>query len=399
VVWENKWLVTCLWFLSIPFSSTVLYRDRPILYCAVACKGNWFAASGPVAQLQLTGMTIDSGGTGVLVAQWVMGNMTLSILWSVLHSLQTAEQRIFLIMRTLAGGIYLHGTKLSLVDWFTLWNVPASVVVKLCNVSCYLSTHFKMFPTSTVNHYNKYILCFVIAYVHSDFGVQLGTSRRSILAWEDVAYRAVESQFGARGNYAHSRDPRGPDRKKVILRDRGAPPTLRGPGYSLTPSLDGPGSLQGTMTEEENRNNDENWTCFRRWLLDNLFCFRYNVFFDVFSCTKKRTAWIMDGGFDQLDPDICKNHGLYRWSVWRCISSHSRRWTELLPVLLHSSRRHAVTTTTAFVRLWSLARILIIRRSTVGSRTFTELFRRRGMERPAGSRHSCAVTRGLQTAP
>jgi len=41
----------------------------------------------------------------------------------------------------------------------------------------------------------------------------------------------------------------------------------------------------------------------------------------------------------------------------------------------------------------------IIRRSTVGSRTFTELFRRRGMERPAGSRHSCAVTRGLQTAP
>jgi len=26
-------------------------------------------------------------------------------------------------------------------------------------------------------------------------------------------------------------------------------------------------------------------------------------------------------------------------------------------------------------------------------------FRRRGMERPAISRHSCAVTRGLQTAP
>jgi len=41
----------------------------------------------------------------------------------------------------------------------------------------------------------------------------------------------------------------------------------------------------------------------------------------------------------------------------------------------------------------------IIRRSTVASRTFTELFRRRGMERPAGSRHSCAVTRGPQTAP
>ena len=38
------------------------------------------------------------------------------------------------------------------------------------------------------------------------------------------------------------------------------------------------------------------------------------------------------------------------------ISSHSWRWTELLPVLLHLSRRHAVTTTTAFVRLWSLAR-------------------------------------------
>jgi len=26
-------------------------------------------------------------------------------------------------------------------------------------------------------------------------------------------------------------------------------------------------------------------------------------------------------------------------------------------------------------------------------------FRRRGLERPAGSRHSCTVTRGLQTAP
>jgi len=29
----------------------------------------------------------------------------------------------------------------------------------------------------------------------------------------------------------------------------------------------------------------------------------------------------------------------------------------------------------------------------------TYSFRRRGMERPAGSRHSCAVTRGLQTTP
>ena len=37
------------------------------------------------------------------------------------------------------------------------------------------------------------------------------------------------------------------------------------------------------------------------------------------------------------------------------ISSHSWRWTELFPVLLHSRRRNAVTTTTAFVRLWSLA--------------------------------------------
>ena len=53
------------------------------------------------------------------------------------------------------------------------------------------------------------------------------------------------------------------------------------------------------------------------------------------------------------------------------IASHSWRWTELFPILLHSRRRHVVTTTTAFVRLWSPARIPVIRRSTVGSRTFT----------------------------
>jgi len=33
------------------------------------------------------------------------------------------------------------------------------------------------------------------------------------------------------------------------------------------------------------------------------------------------------------------------------ISSHSWRWTQLFPVLLHSRHRHAVTTTIAFVRL------------------------------------------------
>jgi len=49
-------------------------------------------------------------------------------------------------------------------------------------------------------------------------------------------------------------------------------------------------------------------------------------------------------------------------------SSHWRRWTELLPVLLHSCRRHAVTTTTAFVRLWLLART---DHSSIHSRTFT----------------------------
>jgi len=31
--------------------------------------------------------------------------------------------------------------------------------------------------------------------------------------------------------------------------------------------------------------------------------------------------------------------------------------------------------------------------------TTQQSFRRRRMERPAGSRHSCAVTRGLQIAP
>ena len=79
------------------------------------------------------------------------------------------------------------------------------------------------------------------------------------------------------------------------------------------------------------------------------------------------------------------------------ISSHSWRWTGLFPVLLHSRRRHAVTTTTAFVRLSSLART---DHSSIHSRqSHIHSFRRRGMERPAGSRHSCAVTRGVQTAP
>jgi len=36
---------------------------------------------------------------------------------------------------------------------------------------------------------------------------------------------------------------------------------------------------------------------------------------------------------------------------------------------------------------------------TAISESHIHSFRRRGMERPAGSRHSCAVTRGLQTAP
>jgi len=37
----------------------------------------------------------------------------------------------------------------------------------------------------------------------------------------------VESQFGVRGNYGHSR---GPLQAASPTRDRGAPPTLRGPG-------------------------------------------------------------------------------------------------------------------------------------------------------------------------
>jgi len=78
------------------------------------------------------------------------------------------------------------------------------------------------------------------------------------------------------------------------------------------------------------------------------------------------------------------------------IPSHSWRWTELSPVLLHSRCRHVVTTTTAFVRLWSPARTdhpsIYSRQSHIHS------FWCCGMERPAGSRHSCAVTRGLQTA-
>ena len=55
------------------------------------------------------------------------------------------------------------------------------------------------------------------------------------------------------------------------------------------------------------------------------------------------------------------------------ISSHSWRWTELFPVLFHSRRTQAVTTTTAFVRLWSLARTdhSSIHSWQLGSRTFT----------------------------
>ena len=77
---------------------------------------------------------------------------------------------------------------------------------------------------------------------------------------------------------------------------------------------------------------------------------------------------------------------------FRCIEP-SWRWTELFPVLLYLRRRHAVTTTTAFVRLWSLARTDHSSRHSRQSHIYS--FRRRGMERPAGSRHSCAVTRGL----
>ena len=53
--------------------------------------------------------------------------------------------------------------------------------------------------------------------------------------------------------------------------------------------------------------------------------------------------------------------------------------------------------TTAFVQLWSLAHT---DHSSIHSRqSHIHSFRHRGMERPAGSHHSCAVTRGLQTAP
>jgi len=69
----------------------------------------------------------------------------------------------------------------------------------------------------------------------------------------------------------------------------------------------------------------------------------------------------------------------------------------LSSVLLHSCRRHVVTTTTSFVRLWSPARTghpsIYSRQSHIHS------LWRCCMERPAGSRHSCAVTRRLQTAP
>ena len=102
---------------------------------------------------------------------------------------------------------------------------------------------------------------------------------------------------------------------------------------------------------------------------------------------------------DALDADVIAacSQMLLLLLFSRCLSS----WVpspqvvcncNLLPVLLRSSRR---LRSSGSDRL----HLPIIRRSTVGSRTFTELFRRRGMERPAGSRHSCAVTRGLQTAP
>jgi len=79
------------------------------------------------------------------------------------------------------------------------------------------------------------------------------------------------------------------------------------------------------------------------------------------------------------------------------ISSHAWRWTELFPGLLHSRRRHAVTMTTVFVRLWSLARTDHLSIHSRQSRIHS--FQRRSMERPASSCHSCAVTRSLQTAP
>jgi len=83
----------------------------------------------------------------------------------------------------------------------------------------------------------------------------------------------------------------------------------------------------------------------------------------------------------------------FKLAVLTYRATHGAAWTELFPVLLHSLRRHAVTTT-AFVRLLSLART---DHSSIHSRqSHIQSFRRRGMERPAGSRHhSCAVTRGL----
>jgi len=75
-----------------------------------------------------------------------------------------------------------------------------------------------------------------------------------------------------------------------------------------------------------------------------------------------------------------KHYGIWAW-----------HWTELFPVLLHSLRRHAVKTMTAFVRLWSHA---WTDHSSIHSRqSHIHSLRRCGMERPAGSRRSCAVTR------
>ena len=75
----------------------------------------------------------------------------------------------------------------------------------------------------------------------------------------------------------------------------------------------------------------------------------------------------------------------------------SWRWTEISPVLLHSRRRHAVTTTTAFFRLWSPA--VTDHPSIYSRQSHIHSFCRCGMEQPADSRYCCAVTCGLQTAP
>jgi len=79
------------------------------------------------------------------------------------------------------------------------------------------------------------------------------------------------------------------------------------------------------------------------------------------------------------------------------ITSHSWRRTELSTVLVHSHRRHAVTTMTALIRLWSPACTNHPSIYTWKSRIHS--FWRQGMEQPAGSRNSCAITHGLKKAP